>query len=299
MIRLDDLALFVRTAALGSFSNAAREVDLLPGQVAAAIKRLERELDVRLFARSTRSLRLTLEGEHYLPNAQAALDTLKEGYDKLRHQSTELQGVLQLTAPSDIGRNLVLPWLSAFRGQHPRLSVRLFISDQVADMFRDPVDVALRYGVLEDANYVARPLAPWNRRVLVASPAYLSRHGRPQAPEDLQHHACLLYPLNGRAYDRWRIGAATVAVGGPLFCDDAEIVRRWAVAGEGITYKSWLDVSDDLATGRLERVMPGIPGEPLPLHFVCPHRRQFSPAVHQLYEHLKDRFTALGQVSAL
>jgi DNA-binding transcriptional LysR family regulator len=294
MIRLDDLTLFVRTAALGSFSNAAREVGLLPGQVAAAIKRLERELDVRLFARSTRSLRLTAEGEQYLPNAQAALDTLREGHDKLRHESTELHGVLQLTAPSDIGRNLIVPWLAAFRRLHPRLSLRLFISDQVADMFRDPVDVALRYGVLEDANYVALPLAPWNRRVVVASPEYLLRQGRPCIAQDLLSHDCLLYPLNGRPYDKWRIGDTVVTVAGPLFCDDAEIVRRWAVAGEGITYKSWLDVSDDLAAGRLDTVLPEHPGEPLPLHFVCPHRKQFSPAVQHLYGFLRDRFAALA-----
>lgn len=84
MIRIDDLALFTRSAALGSFTAAALEADLLPGQVAAAIKRLERELDVRLFARTTRSLRLTAEGEQYLPTAHAVLETLKQGEDNLR-----------------------------------------------------------------------------------------------------------------------------------------------------------------------------------------------------------------------
>src|SRR5690554_6859465 len=104
MVRIEDLQLFVRTAALGSFSNVAREVGLLPGQVAAAIKRLERELDTRLFARSTRSLRLTAEGEHYLPFAREALDTLHEGQDRIRRESTQLQGLLQVSAPSDLGR---------------------------------------------------------------------------------------------------------------------------------------------------------------------------------------------------
>ena len=116
MIRFDDLALFVRTAALGSFSNAAREADLLPGQVSAAVARLERELDLRLFARSTRSLRLTAEGEQYLPYAQQVLDALREGREQLHgHAEAELQGVLQIAAPSDLGRNLLLPWLAEFR----------------------------------------------------------------------------------------------------------------------------------------------------------------------------------------
>jgi DNA-binding transcriptional LysR family regulator len=293
MIRIDDLSLFVRTSALGSFSNAAREVDLLPGQVAAAIKRLERELDIRLFARSTRSLRLTAEGEQYLPTAQAVLDVLKDGREKLHRESAELQGTLQVAAPSDLGRNVLLGWLTEFRRDNPALNLRLFLSDQVADLFRDPVDVALRYGMIEDANYIAMPLASWNRRVLVASPDYLARHGRPQTPEDLLRHACLLYTLGGRIYDKWRVGARVLSVSGSLFCDDADIARRWAVAGEGITYKSWLDVSQDVRAGRLEVLLPDYPSEPTPLNLVCPHRKQFSPAVQQLHSMLRNRFAEM------
>ena len=128
MIRIDDLGLFVRSAALGSFTAAALEADLLPGQVAAAIKRLERELDVRLFARTTRSIRLTAEGEQYLPIAQAVLETLKQGHENLRGEHARLRGVLQVAAPSDLGRNILLPWLSAFRQQNPQLSLRFFLS---------------------------------------------------------------------------------------------------------------------------------------------------------------------------
>jgi len=292
MIRIDDLTLFVRTAALGSFSNAAREVDLLPGQVAAAIKRLERELDIRLFARSTRSLRLTAEGEQYLPTAQTVLDTLRDGREKLRRESAELQGTLQVAMPSDLGRNVMLEWLTEFRRQHPALNLRLFVSDQVADMFRDPVDVAIRSGVIEDANYIALPLAPWNRRVLVASPEYLARNGRPSESDDLLRHDCLQYILNGRVYDKWPVGGRVFTVTGPLLTDDADLVRRWAVAGEGIAYKSWVDVRDDVLAGRLELLLPDYPGEPAPLNLVYPHRKQFSPAVQQLHSMLKSRFAA-------
>jgi DNA-binding transcriptional LysR family regulator len=225
MIRLDDLSLFVRTAALGSFSNAAREADLLPGQVSAAIQRLERELDVRLFARSTRSLRLTAEGEQYLPYAREVLAMLSEGRERLRGEEDTLQGVLQIAAPSDLGRNVLLPWLSEFREVHPKLSLRLFLSDQLADVFRDPVDIAIRYGAAENASYVALPLAEDNRRVLVASPDYLRRNGRPRSLDDLPRHQCLLYALSGRVYDRWGFPVngerRQVAVSGSLSCDDA------------------------------------------------------------------------------
>ena len=293
MVRFEDLQLFVRTAALGSFSNVAREIGLLPGQVAAAVKRLERDVDVRLFARSTRSLRLTAEGEQYLPFAREVLETLQEAQDRVRRERTQLQGLLQVSAPSDLGRNLLLPWISEFRCQHPALNLRLLVSDQVADVFRDPVDVALRYGVFDDASYVALPLAPWNHRVLVAAPAYLARNGRPEVPVDLRRHACLLYSLNGRVYDRWRLGKQTVEVTGALFSSDADIVRRWAVAGEGVAYKSWLDVRNDIEAGRLEVLLPGYATEPTPLNLVCPHRKQYSPAVQALHGMLRSRLDTL------
>ena len=299
MIRLDDLALFVRTAALGSFSKAAREVNLLPGQASAAIQRLERELDIRLFARSTRSLRLTEEGKRYLPFAQDALDALREGYDGLRGDANRLSGTLQIAAPSDFGRNLLLPWISEFRRAHPGLDIQLLVSDQVADVFRDPVDIALRYGQIDDASYVALPVAPHNRRVLVASPAYLAQYGRPGSLDALVDHNCLQYRLRGRTYDRWSFplaaGARLVQVSGRLVSDDAEVVRRWALAGEGIAYKSWLDVSQDVAQGRLEVLLPELPGEPTPLHLVCPHRRQFSPAVKLLHALVEARCRPLAR----
>ncbi|MDH1529401.1 LysR family transcriptional regulator [Pseudomonas mosselii] len=293
MIRLDDLGIFVRSAALGSFTAAAHEAELLPGQAAEAVKRLERELDVRLFARTTRSLRLTAEGEQYLPSALAALEALRQGRDNLQRESAQLSGILQVAAPSDLGRNVLLPWLTAFRREHPQLNLRLFLSDQIADLFRDPVDIAIRYGLNADANYIALPLAPWNRKVLVASPEYLARQGTLHTPEELREHQCLLYMQQGRVYDKWQLGTQTVQVRGALFCDDADIARRWAVAGEGITYKSWLDVSDDVLAGRLVVLLQDHPGPTMPLSLVCPHRKQLSPAVKQLHTWLSSRLAAL------
>jgi len=296
MIRFDDLQLFARTAALGSFSTAAREADLLPGQVAAAIARLERELDLRLFVRTTRSLRLTAEGAVYLPYAHDVLAALREGRARVQGEDAELAGTLQVAAPSDLGRNVLLPWLTAFRRAHPRLQLHLQLSDQVTDVFRDPVDIAFRLGRFDDASYVALSLLPDNRRVLVASPGYVQAHGAPHSMDALKDHACLLYQLGGRTHDRWNFEhdgrRSVVVVRGALLCDDADVVRRWAVAGEGIAYKSWLDVGDDVRAGRLQVLLDGS-GEPLPLNLVCPHRKQFSPAVRQLHGFLGERLAPL------
>ncbi|HEX8604814.1 MAG TPA: LysR substrate-binding domain-containing protein, partial [Pseudoduganella sp.] len=131
----------------------------------------------------------------------------------------------------------------------------------------------------------------------------------PRSLDDLARHSCLLWHLQGRLYDKWGFpaehtgtatarGRRTVHVKGPLASDDADVVRRWAVAGEGIAYKSWLDVSADVGAGRLVVVLPGQPGEASPLQLICPHRRQFSPAVRLLHALLVQRCGELGMPPA-
>ena len=293
MLRFDDLQLFVRTAETGSLSAAARLLDVSPAVASAALKRLEQQLQVRLLARSTRSLRLTPEGELYLVHARLALQSLEEGRQQLVGSQEGICGVLQLSAPSDLGRNTLLPWLDAFQDEHPQLQLRLLLADRVADLFREPVDIALRYGAPEDSSLVALPVAPENRRVLCASPSFLARHGSPRSVEELHQHNCLLYMLHGRAYDRWHFqdGKREVLmnVAGDRVCDDADVTRRWAVAGRGVVYKSWLDVAEDVCEGRLQVLLPNWLGEPTPLYLVCTHRAQLSKAVHLLREFVQLR----------
>ena len=186
MFRLEDLTLFVRAAALGSFSDAAREAGQQPAQVSAAIKRLETILNIRLFARSTRSLRLTPEGETWLPYATQMLDTLEAGLQKIQTPDDEVRGMLQIAVPSDLGRNLLLTLFRDFRQRHPALRLRLLFSDQLTDVFKDPVDVAFRYGNNDDASFISLPVAPENRRVLVASPEWIARHGDPRGTQPAQ-----------------------------------------------------------------------------------------------------------------
>jgi DNA-binding transcriptional LysR family regulator len=176
MLRFDDLQLFVRAADLGSLSAAARVMDMSAAVASAALKRIEQQLGARLLARSTRSLRLTAEGEGFLEYARAALGNLDEGRRFLSSAQDQVSGILQLSAPSDFGRNLLLPWLDEFQREHPQLTVRLLLGDRIADLFRQPVDVALRYGEPEDSSLVALPIAAHNRRVLCASPAYLAQY---------------------------------------------------------------------------------------------------------------------------
>ena len=211
MLRFDDLQLFVTTADLGNLSAAARRLDISPAVASAALKRLEQQLEARLFSRSTRSLRLTPEGELFLGHARLALQSLDDGRQQLAGSKVGISGPLQLSAPSDFGRNTLLLWLDEFQQAHPQVQLRLLLGDRVADLFREPVDIALRYGAPEDSSLVALPVAAANRRVLCAAPQYLQRYGAPQTVDELSEHNCLLYMLGGRLHDRWRFSDGAVA----------------------------------------------------------------------------------------
>ena len=299
MLRFDDLQLFVRAADLGSLSAAARVMDMSPAVASAALKRLEAQLGSRLLARSTRSLRLTAEGQGFLEYARKALSSLDEGRRLLSRGQDQVSGVLQLSAPSDFGRNVLLPWLDAFQREHPQLTVRLLLGDRIADLFRQPVDIALRYGEPEDSSLVALPVAADNRRVLCASPAYLARAGEPHQLEQLLQHNCLLYMLGTRVHDHWRFHdgkrESGLTVSGDRFSDDADVVRLWALAGAGIAYKSWLDVSADVRAGRLIVLMPELVGERAPLNMLCAHRAQLSKPVKLLRDMLGERCAELAR----
>jgi DNA-binding transcriptional LysR family regulator len=290
---LHDLSIFVAAAEHGGLSAAARQLDLSPAVASAGLKRLETDLDTPLFVRTTRSMRLTPSGERLLGRARALLDGLREAEDELRAAQDRIEGQLQISMPSDLGRHVVLPWLDAFQARHPGVTLRLQLTDRLADIRREPVDVALRFGVPPDSSMVALPLLPDNRRILCAAPGYLERHGMPQAPGDLAGHNCLCFMVDDTVYDRWRLRRANedaeVVVRGDRVADDSEVVRRWAVAGYGVCYRSRIDVHADLASGRLRRVCPDWEGENVPLYMLLAHRKQVSPVVRLLHEFLAER----------
>jgi DNA-binding transcriptional LysR family regulator len=293
MMRLIDLELFVLAAESGSVSSAGRRIGISPATASASLKRLEESIGARLFLRSTRSQRLTGEGEIFLEHCRQALRTLNDGREALSAGRAVIQGVLQISLPSDLGRNVLLPLIDEFQARHSLLQIRLHCSDRVADVFRQPVDIALRYGELPDSSLIALPIAPTNRRILCAAPSYLLRYGTPAQPSELVEHNCLTYQLSDKAHDRWtfaRDGLSTsVQVCGNRTSDDGEIVRRWAVAGCGIAYKSALDVISDVREGRLIRLCQEWETEAAPLYLICIDRRQLNPVVQLLRAFLVEK----------
>lgn len=296
MYSTNDIRLFILTADLGSLAKAARQLDLVPATASASLKRLEQHLNTRLLVRSTRSLRLTPEGTLFLDYSRQALTLLMQGEAVLRSDGAA-KGHLRLSMPSDVGRNVLLPWLNAFQKAYPQVTLALQFSDRIVDLFSAPVDVAFRYGKLEDSSLVSQPLAA-SRRVVVAAPAYLAQHGTPTTPKELAEHNCLLFYLQRGLFNHWHFlagkNAIVIKVRGDRMTDDAAIAREWAIAGLGIACKSWLDVRQDLADGRLVTLLDQYVGEETPLNMVYPDRSSASPAVRALLIFLREKFHALG-----
>jgi DNA-binding transcriptional LysR family regulator len=290
---LQDLELFVATAEQGGLSAAARLLDLSPAAASASLKRLETDLAAALFVRTTRSMRLTLAGERLLARARPLLDGLRDAEDDVAAGQDRVEGQLQISMPSDLGRHVVLPWLNEFQARHPDVRLRLQLTDRLADIYREPVDIALRFGEPPDSGMVALPLLPDNPRVLCAAPAYLARRGVPASPHELVDHNCLCFMTDDAINDRWRFRKGSeeieIAVQGDRVADDSEIVRRWALAGLGLCHRSRIDVQADLASGRLRVVCPAWAGVNVPLYMVLANRKQVSPAVRVLRAFLVGR----------
>lgn len=298
MTRLTDLELFVRTADLGSLTAAAKAMDWSPAAASAAMKRLEAAWGVAVFVRSTRSLRLSTEGERMLPHVREALNALTEAQAVVSRTRSALRGELQLSMPSDLGRHVLLPWLQTFQDQHPELALRLHLSDRNADLMRVPLDMAIRYGTPKDSAHVALPLVLDNPRLLVASPQYLARHGAPASVSDLARHEALRFMVGDEVPKTWRLQVddqwTDAPVQGRHSANDSEIVTRWALEGLGLAYRSQLDMAAHLAAGRLVHVNPHWGGELAHLHLVVPGRKQVTGAVRALRDHLVPLLTRLA-----
>jgi DNA-binding transcriptional LysR family regulator len=299
-LNTSDLELFLRTADNGSISRAAEQLDMTSAAASAALKRLEKQLDTQLFIRSTRQLRITAEGERFLIYCREALTNLEAGCASIHALEGKVAGELRISAPSDLGRNLILGWLDEIMEQHPDLSINLLLGDTLADFYHDRVDLAIRYGNQEDSSMVAFELATIDR-VLCASPSYIAKHGMPEQPNDLLNHNCLLFHLNNRVDNLWEFIETSdrdhkkikVAVKSNRCANDGDVVRLWTIAGKGISYKSRLDMSADLRAGRVVRILPEYQSPSIALNLMSPSRTQITPAVLLLRDMLRDRFAKL------
>jgi DNA-binding transcriptional LysR family regulator len=252
--RLTSLEVFMKVAANGSLSAAARAMDLSQSMVTKHLAALEGRLGVRLFHRTTRRLSITAAGRNYLESTERILAELDAADSSVAADRFEPRGVLRLNVPVSFGTRHVAPRLAEFSHRHPKLQVELGLNDRYVDLAEEGWDLAIRIGDLADSTLIARRLAPC-RSALVAAPSYLRAYGTPRQVAELVEHNCLGYTLaRTTSADRWSFGATaeiTVQVSGTLRANNGDALLAAAVAGQGIIYQPTFIVADDLHRGTL------------------------------------------------
>jgi DNA-binding transcriptional LysR family regulator len=255
----DDLAFFVRVAALESLTAAARELGLSLPAVSKRLSQLEQRLGVQLLKRTTRRLELTPEGKRYLDGARPLLDQLAELEESVSSQTAVLRGSLNINASFGFGRRHVAPCVSRFAALHPELAISLQLSSQPLNFLDARVDIDIRVGEPPDARLIARKLRT-NPRVLCCSPDYVARFGMPESIAALAQHNCILLRQFDSDFALWRLSDGvqqlTQKVRGNLITNDGEVAMQMALDGHGILLRSWWDAQHSIKGGELLHVLP-------------------------------------------
>lgn len=259
MAKIDDMELFVQVVKAGGLAAAGRQLGLSPASMTARIQGLEARYDTRLLNRNTRSIALTEAGNRFYEACVRVVADVAEAEAVLKEGKQDYIGQLKVTAPSDFGRQFVVPALAEFVARYPQVQPYLHLSENMVNLIEEGFDLGIRYGNLPDSNLMMRSLANTNRRVLCASPQYLEVYGVPKKPEDLEHHRCLVIERFGEQLNQWRFKSdqrtITLRVKAALMANDGAIIRQWALSHCGIALKSIWDVNQDLVAGHLMTVL--------------------------------------------
>jgi DNA-binding transcriptional LysR family regulator len=288
---VQDLAVFAAVAETEGFSAAARRLGVSKAMVSVAVARLEARLGVKLLQRTTRRLSLTEAGAATLPHAQRAVLAARDAEEAATQALTSPRGVLRLNAPMSFGLLHVAPALGAFAKTYPEVKVDLVLDDRVLDLTEGGFDLALRVGSLPDSALVSQHLAR-SRNVLVAHASYLARAGVPGAPKDLAGHAALVYSLAATGA-RWTLSRGsrteTVRVSGPLQANSSLALRDALLQGLGLARIPWFVVGEDLARGRLVRVLPDWDLPAQEVHALTTTREHLPRKTRAFIDHFRGR----------
>ncbi|MEX0694949.1 MAG: LysR family transcriptional regulator [Rhodospirillales bacterium] len=294
MDRFGEMETFVRVVDSGSFSSAARDLHMTPSAVSKMIGRLEDRLGVRLLSRTTRKLSLTEEGRVFFQRITPILSEVAEAEDTVSLSTAEARGVLRVNASTAFGQYQIVPLIPKMLDRYPSLQVQLTMTDSIVNLVEEGFDVSIRIGTLTDSSLIARKLGVAHR-VLVASPAYLEKHGVPKCPVDLEQHQCLKLSIP-TSLNKWEFvladGPRTVEVSGRFEADNAIALHEAALAGLGLFRAATFVVGEDIKAGRLVQVLQEfeISGDP-GIFVVWPHNRNLSAKVRAFVDTLVDAFS--------
>jgi DNA-binding transcriptional LysR family regulator len=325
MSKLKQMESFVSVAARGSLTAAALAEGVAPAIMGRRLDALEERLGVKLLLRTTRRITLTHEGSAFLEDCQRLLADLANAEASVSAGGVKASGHLRITAPAGFGRRHVAPLIPKFYELHPEVTISLNLSDRVVDIAGEGFDCAVRVGDMPDSSLVSVRMAD-NRRLCVATPAYLARHGSPLTPAELSRFQCLTLSSDASQTRGWAFrvplagkealasrdsgidaqpqaqaaqGAQGTEViylkpGGPLDCSDGQVLHDWCLAGHGIAWRSIWEVEAEIASGQLLPVLESFAAPPNGVYAVFPQRKHLPLRVRLWIDFLKERYSTPG-----
>ncbi len=297
MDKLKALESFVSVATRGSLTAAAIAEGVAPAIMGRRIDALEEGLGVKLLVRTTRRISLTHEGSAFLEDCQRLLADLANAEASVSAGGVKASGHLRITAPAGFGRRHVAPLVPRFRALHADVTISLNLSDRVVDLGGEGYDCAVRVGDLPDSSLVSVRLAD-NRRLCVATPDYLQRHGTPQHPSDLVKFDCLTLSSDASQTRGWAFRAEGkngddvmhLKPGGPLDCSDGQVLHDWCMEGHGIAWRSTWEVEREVAAGQLVPLLEAFAAPPNGIYAVFPQRKHLPLRVRLWIDFLKHHY---------
>jgi len=288
---LEHIEAFVAIAESGSVTAASIAMGTTQATLSRQLAVLEKHLGCRLLHRSTRAISLTQEGETYLRHALRMLELKREGESALQERGGRLRGRLRVACSNGFGRKLLIPALRHWQKEHPQLSMELVLSDQLSQLIEDRVDVAFRMASLKDSNLIARPIGI-SRRIVVASPDYLRRHGRIKTPEDLPGHQCLIFTGTDRpgVWDfKGPNGKVSVRVQGSLALSTVDALQDAVLANLGVAVMPAWFWTRELLDGQVIQVLPDYRLADHTIHAVTTARQDASSKVRLFVDFVEGR----------
>jgi DNA-binding transcriptional LysR family regulator len=290
--RYGEILVFTRVVACGGLSAAARTLALSPSAVSKQIARLEKRLGARLLNRSSRSIRLTSEGETFYEGAVRSLSAMEEAENALRSHSTSPRGLLRVFGPPAFGYLQLAPLVPEFVERYPDMCVEFQLQNEIVDPVEAGIDVAIRLGRLRDSSLVARRIGG-TRWVICAAPAYLRRYGTPRIPSDLMSHNCMSFSVRTHRLD-WVFHdngrRVRIPVKGNAISNQGEMLRQLALEGVGVVRISEFVVAADLAAGRLVSLLADhMDSEEEPIHALYQQQRHLSPRIRVFLDFLQKK----------
>jgi DNA-binding transcriptional LysR family regulator len=281
MDRLSSLKVFLRTIDLGSFSAAARDLGMSPQMAGKHVDALEARFGTALLHRSTRRLSLTEAGRIFARGARRTLDAADAMDASVEHLTDLPCGTLRVSMPSSLGRCRIIPNLPAFRTAYPHIKLDVILTDRLVDMTGEGIDIGIRIGELRDSELAVHGLAPF-RIAAFASPGYVQAHGMPSDPHELERHGCLKYAFESYPEPNLWVftkGDARIEINPPhaLTINDTTSLINLALIDAGVVLTGEVNVANEIAAGRLLRLLPDYDGPARPLNLLFHRRRLLSP----------------------